>query len=83
MAAPHAADIDAMDWSAGTIALGTREAEEAQTALVSAAVVLEGASAGPTGETDIERMWRCGKLRSSSPSAVPLLRLAVENTDAR
>ena len=49
MAAPHAPDIDAMDWSAGTIALGTREAEEAQTALVSAAVVLGGAPpAGPS-----------------------------------
>ena len=80
---PHAPDIDAMDWSAGTIALGTPEAEEAQTALVSAVVELEGASPGPSGETDIQRMWRCGKLRSSSPSAVPLLRLALKNTDHR
>ena len=83
MAAPHVADIDAMDWSAGTIALGTREAEEAQTALVSAVVEVEGEPASTPGETDTQRLWRCGKLRSSSPSAVPLLRLAVQNTDHR
>ena len=83
MAAQLNAEIDAMDWGPGTIAVGTREAEEAQTALVSAAVVLEGAPPGPPGETETERMWRCGKLRSSSPSAVPLLRLAVQNTGAR
>ena len=78
------ADIEAMDWGPGTIAVGTREAEEAQAALVSAAVVLcDGAPSGPLTETETQRMWRCGKLRSSSPSAVPLLCLAVQNTDHR
>ena len=77
------ADIDAMDWGPGTIEVGTQEAGEAQTVLVSAAVELGGACAGPPGKTGTERMWRCGKLRSSSPSAVPLLRLAVQNTDHR
>ena len=38
MAAPDVPDIDGMDWSAGSIPLGTQEAEEAQTALVRAVV---------------------------------------------
>ena len=83
VAVPHAAGIGAMGWSAGTIALGTPEAEGAQTALVRAVVELGGAQASTPGESDTQQLWRCGKLRSSSPSAVPLLRLAVQNTDAR
>ena len=83
MAVQHAPGIDAMDWSAGTIPLGTREAEDAQTALVRAVVGVEGSPPSTPGETDIQRLWRCGKLRNSSPSAVPLLRLAVQNTDHR
>ena len=47
------ADIDAMDWGPGTIAVGTQEAEEAITALVSAAVKVDGASAGPANEKRI------------------------------
>ena len=38
MAAPGVPDIDGMDWSAGSIPLGTQEAEDAQTALVRAVV---------------------------------------------
>ena len=83
MAAPNVPDIDGMDWSAGSIPLGTQEAEDAQTALVRAVVEVEGSPASTSGETEIQRMWRCGKLRSSSPSAVPLLRLALQNTDHR
>ena len=72
-----------MDWGPGTIAVGTQEAEEAITALVSAAVKVDGASAGPSTETKLDQLWRCGTLRSTSPSAMPLLRLAVANTDER
>ena len=77
------ADIDAMDWGPGTIAVGTQEAEEAITALVSAAVKVDGASAGPSNEKRIEQLWRCGTLRSTSPSSMPLLRLALKHTDER
>ena len=83
MAAQQDVDIDAMDWGPGVIEIGTEEAGEATTALVSAAVVLNGASAGPPTETKLDQLWRCGTLRSTSPSAMPLLHLAVENTDAR
>ena len=83
MAAQRDEDIDAMDWGPGGIAVGSQEAEEAIAALVSAAVEVDGASAGPSTETKVEQLWRCGTLRSSSPSSVPLLRLAVQNTDAR
>ena len=83
MAAQQDVDIEAMDWGPGGIEIGTQEAEEAVTALVSAAVVLEGAPAGPSTETKLEQLWRCGTLRSTSPSAMPLLRLAVKNADAR
>ena len=41
MAAPNVPDIDGMDWSAGSIPLGTQEAEDAQTALVRAVVAVE------------------------------------------
>ena len=67
----------------GGIELGTQEANEATTALVSAAVVLNGASAGPSTETRQQQLWRCGTLRSTSPSAVPLLKLAVQHADKR
>ena len=83
MAAQQDVDIDAMDWGPGGIVDGTAEAESAKLALVSAAVVVYGASAGPANETKLEQLWRCGTLRSTSTSAVPLLRLAVKNTDAR
>ena len=83
MAAQQDVDIDAMDWGPGLIEIGTQEAEDAMTALVSTAVVVDGASAGPANETRLEQLWRCGTLRSTSPSAMPLLHLAVENTDAR
>jgi len=83
MAAQQDVDIDAMDWGPGVIEIGTQEAEEATTALVSAAVVLNGASAGPSTETKLDQLWRCGTLRSTSPSAMPLLRVAVKNTDER
>ena len=83
MAAQQDVDIDAMDWGPGVIEIGTQEAEEAMTALVSAAVKVDGAPAGPSTETKVEQLWRCGTLRSTSPSAMPLLHLAVENTDAR
>ena len=83
MAAQQDVDIDAMDWGPGLIEIGTQEAEDAMTALVSAAVVVDGASAGPANETRLEQLWRCGTLRSTSPSSMPLLHLAVENTDAR
>ena len=53
------------------------------TALVSAAVVVDGAPAGPANETRLEQLWRCGTLRSTSPSAMPLLRLAVKHADER
>ena len=69
--------------SPGGIEIGSQEAEEAVTALVSAAVVLEGASAGPSTETKLEKLWRCGTLRSTSPSAMPLLKLAVKHADER
>ena len=78
-----AVDVDAMDWGPGGIEMGTQEADEATTALVSAAVVLNGASAGQSTETKLDQLWRCGTLRSTSPSAIPLLRLAVRNADAR
>ena len=80
MAAQRDEAIDAMDWGPGGIEQGSQEAEEAVTALVSAAVVLNGASAGPSTETKLEQLWRCGTLRSTSPSAMSLLRLAVRNT---
>ena len=48
---PPDVDIDAMDWGPGGIEIGTQEAEEAATALVSAAMELNGASAGPSTET--------------------------------
>ena len=83
MAAQQNVDIEAMDWGPGGIELGTQEANEATTALVSAAVELNGASAGPSTETQMQQLWRCGELRSTSPSAMPLLRLAVEHTDER
>ena len=83
MAAQQDVDIDAMDWGPGVIEIGTQEAEDAMTALVSAAVEVDGAPAGPSTETRVEQLWRCGTLRSSSPSSVPLLRLAVQNTDHR
>ena len=44
MAAQQDVDIEAMDWGPGGIEQGTQEADEATTALVSAAVVLNGAS---------------------------------------
>ena len=72
-----------MDWGPGTIDIGTQEAEEALTALVSAAVKVDGASAGPANETKLEQLWRCGTLRSTSPSAMPLLLLALKHTDER
>ena len=83
MAAQQDVDIEAMGWGPGGIEIGTQEAEEAVTALVSAAVVRNGASAGPSTETKQEQPWRCGTLRSTSPSAIPLLRLAVRNADER
>ena len=83
MAAQQDVDIDAMDWGPGVIEIGTQEAEEAMTALVSAAVKVDGASAGPSTETKLDQLWRCGTLRSTSPSAVPLLRLAVKHADER
>ena len=83
MAAQQDVDIDAMDWGPGVIEIGTQEAEDAMTALVSAAVVVDGASAGPANETRLEQLWRCGTLRSSSSSAMPLLRLEVKNIDTR
>ena len=43
MAAQQDVDIDAMDWGPGVIEIGTQEAEDAMTALVSAAVVVDGA----------------------------------------
>ena len=58
-----AVDVDAMDWGPGGIEMGTQEADEATTALVSAAVVLNGASAGPSTETAAQQLWRCGELR--------------------
>ena len=83
MAGQQDVDIDAMDWGPGGIELGTQEANEATTALVSAAVELNGASAGPSTETKLEQLWRCGTLCSTSPSAMPLLRLAARSTGAR
>ena len=83
MAAQRNAEIDAMDWGPGTTEIGTQEAEEAMTALVSAAVKVDGASAGPSTETKVEQLWRCGTLRSTSPSAMPLLKLAVKHADER
>ena len=83
MAAQQDVDIDAMDWGPGGIKIGSQEAEEARTALVSAAVVLTGASAGPSTETRQQQLWRCGTLRSTSPSAMPLLKLAVKHADER
>ncbi len=83
MAAQQDVDIDAMDWGPGVIEIGTQEAEEAMTALVSAAVKVDGASAGPSTETKVEQLWRCGTLRSTSPSAMPLLKLAVKHADER
>ena len=70
-------------WGPGTIAVGSQEAEEAITALVSAAVKVDGVSAGPANETKLEQLWRCGTLRSTSPSAMPLLKLAVKHADER
>ena len=78
MAAQRDEDIDAMDWGPGGIAVGSQEAEEAIAALVSAAVKVYGASAGPANETKLEQLWRCGMLRSTSTSAVPLLRSALK-----
>ena len=49
MAAQQDVDIDAMDWGPGVIEIGTQEAEDAMTALVSAAVEVDGAPAGPAG----------------------------------
>ena len=69
--------IAAMDWGPGGIVEGTAEADAAATALVSAVLTLSGASAGPSDETEMQRLWRCGELRSVSPSAVPLLRSAI------
>ena len=63
MAAQQDVDIDAMDWGPGVIEIGTQEAEEAMTALVSAAVKVDGAPAGPSTETKVEQLWRCGTLR--------------------
>ena len=83
MAAQQDVDIDAMDWGPGVIEIGTQEAEEAMTALVSAAVKVDGAPAGPSTETKVEQLWRCGTLRSTSPSAMPLLKLAVKHADER
>ena len=83
MAAQQDVDIDAMDWGPGLIEIGTQEAEEAMTALVSAAVKVDGAPAGPSTETKVEQLWRCGTLRSTSPSAMPLFKLAVKNADER
>ena len=77
MAAQQNVDIEAMDWGPGGIEIGSQEAEEAATALVSAAVELNGASAGPSTETQMQQLWRCGELRSTSPSATPLLHLAA------
>ena len=83
MAAQQDVDIDAMDWGPGAIEIGTQEAEDAMTALVSAAVEVGGAPAGPSTETKVEQLWRCGTLRSTSPSAMPLLKLAVKHADER
>ena len=83
MAAQQDVDIDAMDWGPGVIEIGTQEAEDAMTALVSTAVVVDGASAGPANETRLEQLWRCGTLRSTSPSAMPLLKLVVKHADER
>ena len=83
MAAQRNEEIDAMDWGPGTIEIGTQEAEEALTALVSASVKVDGASAGPSTETRLEQLWRCGTLRSTSPSSMPLLRMALKHTDER
>ena len=46
-----------VDWGPGAIEIGTQEAEEATTALVSAAVKLDGASAGPANERGSETLW--------------------------
>ena len=83
MAAQQDVDIDAMDWGPGVIEIGTQEAEEAMTALVSAAVKVDGAPAGPSTETKVEQLWRCGTLRSTEPDAAPMLRRAIAVSDAR
>ena len=75
--------VDGMDWGPGGVVEGTAEAHDAKIALINAVLTQDGAGAANEGESEASRLWRCGTLRSTSPSAMPLLKLAVKHADER
>ena len=74
--------IDGMDWGPGSVTEGTAEADDAKNALISAVLTQDGSGAAKEGESEASRLWRCGTLRSTEPDAAPMLRRAIEVSDA-
>ena len=74
--------IDGMDWGPGSVTEGTAEADDAKNALISAVLTQDGSGAAKEGESEASRPWRCGTLRSTEPDAAPMLRRAIEVSDA-
>ena len=74
--------IDGMDWGPGSVTEGTAEADDAKNTLISAVLTQDGSGAAKEGESEASRLWRCGTLRSTEPDAAPMLRRAIEVSDA-